>query len=317
MSFDLVIGAGPLGLAVLKQLQGKGRSVKLATRSGTAPAPSLPCLRLNLLESTATTDELQGVRTLFICSAPAYGRWSQELVPMIEGALTLAQRCGATIVFADNLYAYGPSEAPLTETTPYRASGPKGLARRAAAERLLAAHAAGKVRAAIVRASDFFGPGVERSILGLGAFRSVKAGKPVSCLGNPQLLHTLTFIEDFARAMVNVSETPECFGEVWHAPSAAARSLQSMVELIARECASVPRLRPAPHWLFRVMGLFVPAMRELGEVYYQYTQPWIMDSSKYQRRFGDAPTSHEQAIHLTLDTLRAHVPAASVGGAKA
>ena len=86
----------------------------------------------------------------------------------------------------------------------------------------MAAHAAGEVRAAIVRASDFFGPGVERSILGLGAFRNVMAGKPVSCLGKPQLLHTLTYIEDFARAMVNVSETPECLGEVRHAPSSRA-----------------------------------------------------------------------------------------------
>ena len=315
MSFDLVIGAGPLGLAVMKQLQMQGRSVKLATRSGIAADSTLPCLRLDLLQPATAADELRDVRTLFVCSAPAYGCWPQELLPMIDGALVLAQRSGADIVFADNLYAYGPSDVPLTET-PYRATGPKGLARRAAAERLLAAHAAGEVRAAIVRASDFFGPGVERSILGLGAFRNVMAGKPVSCLGQPQLLHTLTYIEDFARAMVNVSETPECLGEVWHAPSAAARSLQGMVELIARECNTAPSLRPAPHWLFRVMGLFVPNMRELGEVYYQYTQPWVMDSSKYQQRFGDAPTSHEQAIRHTLDALRAHAPTASVGGAK-
>lgn len=316
MRFDLVIGGGPLGQAVVKQLQNKGRSVKLATRSGSAAGTGLPCLRLDLLQPAAPAEALQGVRTLFVCSAPAYGRWPQELLPMIDGALALAERSGADIVFADNLYAYGPSDVPLSETTPYRATGPKGLARRAAAERLLAAHAAGAVRTAIVRASDFFGPGVERSILSLAAFRSVMAGKPVSCLGNPQLPHTLTYIEDFARAMVNVSDAPDCLGEVWHAPSAAARSLQDMVELIARECHTTAGLRPAPHWLFRVMGVFAPNMREIGEVYYQYTQPWVMDSSKYQRRFGDAPTAPEQAIRATLNTLQAHVPAATAGGAK-
>ncbi len=314
MNFDLVIGAGPLGLSVVKQLQARGRAVKLATRSGTCVDPALECLRLNLLQP-ALTDELQGVRTLFVCSAPAYTRWPQELLPMIEGALTLAQRHAAAIVLADNLYAYGPSDTPLTETTPYRATGAKGQARRAAAERLLAAHATGTVRAAIVRASDFFGPGVERSLLGMGAFRSVLAGKPVSCLGNPQVPHTLTFIEDFARAMVNVSEALDCFGQVWHAPSAEARSLQSMVELIAQECATTPRVRPAPHWLFRVMGWFSPDMRELGEVYYQYTQPWIMDNHKYQQRFGDAPTTHAQAIRRTLDALQSQADIAAVGGA--
>lgn len=316
MSFDLVIGAGPLGLSVVKQLQAKGRAVKLATRSGTSADPALECLRLNLLE-LPLTDQLQGVRTLFVCSAPAYTRWPQELLPMIGGALTLAQHHGAAIVLADNLYAYGPSDTPLTETTPYRATGPKGQARRAAAERLLATHAAGTVRAAIVRASDFFGPGVERSLLGLGAFRNVQTGKPVSCLGNPQMPHTLTYIEDFARAMVNVSETPDSFGQVWHAPSAEARSLQGMVELIAQECATTARVRPAPHWLFRVMGWFSPDMRELGEVYCQYTQPWIMDSRKCQQRFGDAPTAHAQAIRRTLDALHIQAATATVGGAKA
>ena len=174
----------------------------------------------------------------------------------------------------------------------------------------MAAHAAGEVRAAIVRASDFFGPGVERAILGLGAFRNVMAGKPVSCLGQPQLLHTLTYIEDFARAMVNVSETPECLGEVWHAPSAAARSLQGMVELIARECNTAPGLRPAPHWLFRVMGVFVPAMRELGEVYYQYTQPWVMDSPSTSNALAmrPPPMSRPYAIPHTLWTHCARMP---------
>ncbi len=310
MSFDLVVGAGPLGLSVVRQVRSRGRAVKLATRSGRAADPAVQTLRLDLLQPAQAPD-LHGVRTLFVCSAPAYSRWAQELVPMVEGALALADRNGAALVFADNLYAYGRTDAPLTEETPYGPMGPKGRARRAAAERLLAAHAGGRPRTAIVRASDFFGPGVERSLLGLNAFRSVMAGKPVSCLGDPTLPHTLTFIDDFARAMVNVSEAPDTFGQVWHAPSAEPRSLQGMVELIARECGTTPRLRTAPRWLFRAMGLFSPALRELDEVYYQYTQPWIMDSRKYQQRFRDAPTSHEAAVRLTLQALRADAPSAS------
>jgi nucleoside-diphosphate-sugar epimerase len=130
------------------------------------------------------------------------------------------------------------------------------------------------------------------------------AGKPAHCLGNPQLPHTLTYIDDFARALVRVGQAPQAHGQVWHAPSAAPCSMQGMVEIIARQCGTAPRLRTAPRWLLKAVGLFNAEWREMDEVYDQYEQPWVMDSSKYQQHFGDAPTSHETAIRQTLAALR-------------
>ena len=81
---------------------------------------------------------------------------------IIEGAAA----AGARLVFGDNLYAYGPVDGPLTEDLPYQAKGPNGLVRAQIAETLLGAHATGRIRATIGRASDFFGPHAHQSTVG-------------------------------------------------------------------------------------------------------------------------------------------------------
>lgn len=302
MKFDLVFGAGPLGRAVADELAAEGRTVKFATRSGSNGGLSHECLRIDLLALKAGELPAEAER-IFVCAAPLYWRWQEELVPMVEGALELAKATGAPLVFADNLYAYGPSTEPLTENTVCRPQGHKGRARLEAAEKILKAHESGEVRAAIVRSSDFYGPGVQMSSLGSDAFRKAAEGKAVNCLGDIDQPHSFNFIQDFAGALVKVASNEDCLGQVWHAPSAAPLSVRETVKLIADECGREARFNVAPRWFFRLLSLFNRYMKELDEVYYLYTQPLIVDSSKYERRFGETATSHIQGIKKTLSSL--------------
>ncbi|HEX7027145.1 MAG TPA: NAD-dependent epimerase/dehydratase family protein [Gammaproteobacteria bacterium] len=304
MKFDLVFGAGPLGRAVADELAGRGRAVKFATRSCGGDLPH-ECLRIDLLAPNLQ-ERPADVERIFVCSAPVYWRWPQELVPMVEGALQLARATGASLVFADNLYAYGPSAEPLTENTPCRPQGPKGRARLEAAERILRAHESGQVRAAIVRSSDFYGPGVHVSSLGSDAFQRVAGGKAVNCLGDIDQPHSFNFIEDFAGALINVAGNEDCHGQVWHAPAAAPLSMRETVKLIADQCGREAKFNIAPRWLFRLLSLFNRYMKELDEVYYLYTRPLMVDSGKYERRFGITATPHIQGIQKTLASLGIH-----------
>jgi nucleoside-diphosphate-sugar epimerase len=119
----------------------------------------------------------------------------------------------------DNLYAYGPVDESLTETLPHRATGPNGRTRAEIAEALLRAHEAGRIRATIGRSSDFFGPHAHLSTVGDRVFARALEGKPAQVLGNPDVPHTVTYIEDFARALVTLGEREEALGQVWHVPN--------------------------------------------------------------------------------------------------
>jgi nucleoside-diphosphate-sugar epimerase len=124
---------------------------------------------------------------------------------IIEGAAS----AGAKLIFGDNLYAYGPVDSPLTEDLPHQARGPNGRTRARIADDLLAAHKDGRVRAAVGRGSDFFGPHAHQSTVGDGVFARAVADKPARVLGNPDAPHTVTYLDDFARALVTLGEREE------------------------------------------------------------------------------------------------------------
>jgi hypothetical protein len=50
----------------------------------------------------------------------------------------------------------------------------------------------------------------------------------------------------------------------------------------------------------RALGLVNPVLRELAETYYQFGQPFILDTSKYQAMFGAAGTPLADAIAATV-----------------
>jgi nucleoside-diphosphate-sugar epimerase len=78
---------------------------------------------------------------------------------MTRAVLDGAAGADANLVFADNLYVYGPSEGPMTEEKPQLAQGPKGRSRIEMVAAILGAHAEGRLRCTIGRSSDCYGPG--------------------------------------------------------------------------------------------------------------------------------------------------------------
>ena len=111
----------------------------------------------------------------------------------------------------------------------------KGRARAEVANMLLDAHRQGKLQVVIGRASDFYGPRVVDSMAGEIVFAAAMAGKTVNMAGDIDLPHTLTYIRDFARALVTLSRHEEAYGQAWHVPSAETVTTRQFVELVEIE----------------------------------------------------------------------------------
>ena len=97
---------------------------------------------------------------------------------------------------------------------------------------LMAAHTDGTVRATIGRASDFHGPNVIESAVGERVFGFALAGKAASVLGNLDVAHTSTFIEDFANGLVTRGQHDQAFGQTGHIPSAETVTTRTFVTLV-------------------------------------------------------------------------------------
>lgn len=303
----VIFGTGPLGLSVARQLVSKGRQVRLVSRHGKAEAPAgAEVVGGDATDPTFTRSVCRGASVVFHCAVGPYHRWPQTLPPLMAGIIEGAASAGARLVYGDNLYMYGPPPGPLREDLPYRPGGPNARVRVEVATALMDAHLAGRVRATIGRASDFYGPHARQSTVGDGVFARALAGKPARVLGNPDLPHTYTFIDDFGRGLITLSEHEEALGKAWHVPSAETITTRQFVEMVFDQLGKPPRLQRAPKLAITALALFNPTLRAVTEVLYQAEQPWVVDHNKFASAFGAETTPHRAAIAATLAWFRDH-----------
>jgi nucleoside-diphosphate-sugar epimerase len=306
---QVIFGTGPLGLAVMRELVRRGKSVKMVNRSGKAPQ-GVPA-EVNIVPGDAYSAEFtrqvcQGAGVVYQCAQPAYSEWVDKFPALQNSILEGAASAGAKLIVGDNLYMYGDVDGPIHEGLPHAARTRKGRTRAAMAEAVLAAHQSGKVRAALGRGSDFYGPGVLGSTLGERAILPALQGKTASLVGKLDLPHTYTYIDDFGKALVVLGERDEALGQVWHVPSPPTLTQRQLVTLFFEEIGMPPKMSGMGKLMMSLGGLFILAARESVEMMYEFEKPFVVDHSKYARAFGDHATPHKDAVRETLTWYRSH-----------
>ena len=242
-SLHVVLGSGPLGLAVARHLAARGDRVRAANRGGRADLPNgVEVVGANVAEVADAKRACEGAAVVYHCANPPYAKWPELHPPLMDAIIEGAAAAGARLVFGDNLYAYGPVNGPLKEDLPYLAQGPNGRTRARIAETLMRAHESRRIQATIGRGSDFFGPDAHLSTVGDRVFARAIAGKPAQVLGNPDAPHTVTHIDDFGRALVTLGERDEALGQVWHVPNAETVTMRRFVQTAFEAAGRSPRL---------------------------------------------------------------------------
>jgi len=318
----VVLGAGPVGRSVAAALANRGVTPAVVTRSGTA-VPGAASAVADISDPAQAAAAVAGAQVVFQCTSPAYHQWPAKFPALQASVVDAAAAAGALLVVAENLYGYGPGTGLLTEDRPLTATTRKGAVRARLWQDLAAAHQAGRLRVVAGRASDFYGPGVGAgSVVGDRFFGALLRGKPAEVLGDPDRLHTYTYIADFGEALVALSETGATWGRAWHVPSAPAVTTRSFAAQ-ATDLAGVavpgtgPRLRRLAPWQLRLVGLGVPAVREMPEMMYQFEQDWVVDYSAYAAAVGGRPTPMRTALAATVAAqASAAQPAAAPSGAE-
>jgi len=176
----------------------------------------------------------------------------------------------------------------------------EGALRAGMAEQVMRAHERGDVRACALRSSDYYGPGVTNSALGQMVFGNLVAGKKAQLSGSATLPHTFAYIGDVGVAAATLGTSDEALGRTWITPHAPAQTQGEMVTAVCRLLGIAPRISVISPFMMRLAGLFIPEARGAIEMMYQFTEPFVVDSSQMQDHFGLAPTAIETGIERTL-----------------
>lgn len=305
----VIFGTGPLGKGVARELVNRGMRVRMVNRSGNANdvPPQVEVVEGDAYNPQSTRELTKGAAAVYQCAQPEYHEWAEKFPPLQAAIMEGAIANGAKFIVGDNLYTYGdPNGKPITENSPTAPITKKGRVRAQMAEAVLEAHRSGKIHAAIGRASNFIGP--EYDILGDMFFYPALAGKSVSVLGNPDHVHTFTYIPDFGKGLAILGTDDRSLGRVWIVPSQPPFSQRKLAEMVYREAGftEIPTIKGLSKIIVRFGGLFSPAVRETVEMMYEWEKPYIVDSSKFERTFGVHPTPIEEVVRASVAWYQAH-----------
>ena len=91
---------------------------------------------------------------------------------------------------------------------------------------------------------------------------------------------------------------------MWHLPGPATVTTRALLDLVAAEVGHPVGVRSLPKLAVRALGLVNPTMRELAEMSYEFDEPFVLDTSKYQAAFGAAGTLLAAALAATVAWYR-------------
>ena len=322
MGFHLIFGTGPVACWTAQHLRAQGVAVKAVNRSGQRPVlmpADVSIIRADVSDAQQAIQAAQGARVVYQALGPAYAQWA-ELFPRLQAhTLEAAARANARYVALENLYMLDPGQ-PMTEHSAEAPRSVKGRVRQQMHHDVMARHQQGDVQASVLRASDFYGPGVTVSAMGERVFGNLVKGKPAQVLVRADCPHSFAFIGDVGKAMATLGLADagqSTWGKLWLAPHAAAQTQQAVVAQACAWLGMTPKCKVVSPWMMKLVGLFNADAKASVEMLYQFEQPFVVDSRASDRVLGLRPTEMAQGLKATLDWYRqplvgAHLAAPTV-----
>jgi nucleoside-diphosphate-sugar epimerase len=278
--------------------------VRQVSRNPTKVNDSDELVKADLLNYKETEKAVEGSDVVYLVAGLKYDSkvWQQQWPIVMKNTIDACKKHNSKLVFFDNVYAYGFVEGVMTEDTPFNPISKKGEVRAKIAITLLNEMKAGNLKGMIVRAADFYGPGALLSLTHSTVNERLKTGKAAQWMGDAKKIHTFTYTPDAGKTMALLGNSEAAYNQTWHALTSPERITGEDYVRMAYEIFNKPfkGIQPLPKWGVRMLGLFIPVLREFVEMMYQFENDYIFDSSKAQKFLNENPTPYLQGIRQTL-----------------
>lgn len=306
-----ILGAGgAIGVELAKELPKYTDIIRLVSRKPEKVNPTDQAYKADLLIPEDVMMAVTGSEVVYLVAGLEYNIhvWRKQWPAIMRNVIEACKVHRAKLVFFDNIYLYDAGELNLmTEEISINPPSEKGKVRALIVEMIMDAVDDGEIEALIARAADFYGPAMTKqtSFLVEGVFKPLRDDKKANWLANDTCKHSFTYTPDAAKATALLGNTPDAYGQTWHLPTASdPYTGKQWVEQIAKELGVKPRHRVASKFIIRIMGLFMPVMKESVEMLYQYDRDYVFNSDKFEKRFNIKPTPYEEGIREVANSLQ-------------
>jgi nucleoside-diphosphate-sugar epimerase len=306
---QVILGAGgSIGKLLAKELKAYKTAIRLVSRNPKKINDDDELYEANLLGKTAVSEAIKGCDIAYLVAGLTYNAdiWEKQWPVIMDNVIEACRQHKCKLVFFDNVYMYDPAKIDhMTEECPVNPASRKGKVRAAIAQKLMDEVKQGNITALIARAADFYGPGEVNSMLSETVLKNFAKGKKANWMGDPTMPHSFTYVPDAAKATAILGNSRDGWGQVWHLPTAmpALNGLEWM-ENIASEMGVKPKFNASGKTMIKILGWFIPILREMPEMFYQYDRPYVFDSAKFEKHFNFKPTAYVAGIRETVKSYK-------------
>ncbi|HQV56314.1 MAG TPA: NAD(P)H-binding protein [Chitinophagaceae bacterium] len=303
-----ILGAGgAIGIELAKALATYTTDIRLVSRNPKKVNLSDELFPADLTSREDVFKAVEGSEIIYVTVGFAYNIkiWQKLWPPFIKNVIDACMQHNAKMVFFDNIYAIGGDNVKhITEESPMSPCSKKGEVRAEVDKIILDAIENRKLNAIIARSPDFFSEVKAASMAMNLIYDNLIKGKKAQWLCDAKKVHNMGYTPDLAMGTAILGNTPDAYNQVWNLPTDSEKITgEGWINLFAKEMNTSNKYQVLPNWLIKVLGLFIPIMKELPEMNYQYDRDYFFDSSKFNSRFNYTPIKNAVAVKQTVESL--------------
>ncbi|MEP0133774.1 MAG: NAD-dependent epimerase/dehydratase family protein [Eudoraea sp.] len=297
-----ILGSGgAIGVELAKALKEYTSQIRLVSRNPKKVNKTDEIFSADLLNASEVNEAVKGSTTVYVAVGFPYNLkiWKENWPQFTSSVIDACIMHNCKLVFFDNIYMYDSNYLNgMDEQTPINPPSKKGKIRAEIANMILSKIKEGKLTALIARSADFYGPGIKNtSMLTETVFKPLSIGKKANWMASLNYKHSFTYTPDAGKATALLGNNEKAYNQVWHLPTAENPFTgKEWINAIAKEMDVKPKTQTATKFIVKILGLFIPLMREMPEMMYQYDRDYVFNSDKFTDNFDFKVTPYLTGI---------------------
>jgi nucleoside-diphosphate-sugar epimerase len=301
----MILGAGIIGLETYREFKRNNKEVTLASKS---KRNQEDYIQIDAMDKDDLIQKTAGYSHLIVTIGLPYNKtiWREQWPKIIDNVISSAITNKLKLIFFDNIYMYGMMSNPMTESHIHKPISHKGVTRKLVADQL---HNNMKnTDIMIVRSPDFFGPGAENSVLYTSFLENMLKSKNPNFIGSTNKKHSFAYTKDIAKAIVLLTLQKDTYNQVWHVPCQQVNSINDLLIHFNQSLNMTFQIKSMSPFMSKTLSLFIPILREVHEMRYQFDNDYYLDDSKFRNRFSDfKDTNIKKAIKGTTSFYKSKI----------
>jgi len=305
-----ILGAGgSIGVELAKILKDFTSDIRLVNRNPKKVNPTDNLFSADLTKKEDIFKAIEGSKITYVTIGFPYKTkvWKETWIPFIQNVISACIEHDSKLVFFDNVYAIGGNNVNhITEDSPISPTSKKGEIRAEVDRLILKSVDENNLQAIIARAPDFFG-GTARanSIVMNLVYDNIVKGKKSQWLCNAKFIHSMGYVPDLAKGTAILGNTSAAYNQIWNLPTDPEKITgEEWINLFSSAMNANTNYTTLPNWMVKALGIFIPVMKEIAEMNYQYDRDYYFDSKKFNDYFSFTPTPNAVAVKQVIEQIK-------------